>query len=426
MALTQIANWLFQNSMSTRSLRYRLTLLCCLCLAIAKPQVANYISNGGFEDLYSCTWPNDISKAKHWMSIDSNSFAGNVISSCPGYDLVPNCGYTFQYPRSGDNYAISGWYFPTNSPERGYFKNRLKNNLEAGKTYCVKLYVNISDNSTYGMDGFGIYFGGSQIDTITHSTIPLTFISPQVHRLLHNPLIDTLNWTLVTGTFVANGNEKYALIGNFISNASIDTVFFNPTNLPLKFTDVCVDDVSCIPIDLPPFAGNDTTSVGSNSVYIGRPRDIGIDEDCMWYKLPMVITPTTPAIDTAAGIWVCPPITSTYVVRQEICGYVKWDTVVVWKGTVGIDGYNADLRRVSFYPNPATDVLSVTCADAKDNESFRIIFCNGMGSSIKESDIIFKNERADIDVSELSSGVYFVTICDRHGVKENRKLRIDK
>lgn len=428
MALRQIVSWLSRNRTSVlkASLKSRLTLLCCLCFAFAKPQVANHISNGGFEDLYSCTWPNDLEKAKGWLGIDSSSYSGIIISSCPGYDLVPNCGYTFQYPRSGTNYALTNWYFMNHAPERGYLKNRLKKMLEPGKTYCVKFYVNISDNSTYGMDGFGIYFGGSQIDTITHSTIPLTFISPQVHHPLHDPLIDTLNWTLVTGTFVANGDEKYALLGNYISNAALDTVLFNPTNLPLIATDLCVDDVSCIPIDLPAFAGNDTTSVGSNSVYIGRPRDVGIDEDCMWYKLPMVITPTTPAIDTAAGLWVCPPVTSTYVVRQEICGNVKWDTVVVWKGTVGIDSQSTVSRQISFYPNPAITILNFTGADAKEGEIFGLTFVCSTGQLIYRSEITFKNRKADLDVSNLAAGIYCITMQDKYGIKTNNRLVITK
>jgi len=32
-----------------------------------------------------------------------------------------------------------------------------------------------------------------------------------------------------------------------------------------------------------------------------------------------------------AGMYVKPAVTTTYVVRQEICGVVKWDTVVVFQ-----------------------------------------------------------------------------------------------
>src|SRR5690606_33046643 len=114
---------------------------------------------------------------------------------------------------------------------------------QAGKTYCVKFYVNISNPSTYGIDGFGAYFGDNNIDTITYCNVPLTYLIPQVQNPQGNIISDTLNWIAITGTFVANGTEKYLLLGNFLSNANTDTLMINPTNLPLIWTEGSIDDV---------------------------------------------------------------------------------------------------------------------------------------------------------------------------------------
>lgn len=132
----------------------------------AAQRIGNYISNGSFEDYYECTAPFTILKVKHWLSIDSSSLGGGGLSVCNGQ--VPKFGSSYQYPHSGESLIGSTFYYIVSfSPHRTYSKNRLKATLQAGKTYCVRFYVNITNPSTYGIDGFGAYFGGNDIDTIT-------------------------------------------------------------------------------------------------------------------------------------------------------------------------------------------------------------------------------------------------------------------
>src|SRR5690606_40769166 len=64
-------------------------------------------------------------------------------------------------------------------------------------------------------------------------------------------------------------------------SVSIDTEFY-----PDYWTDVLIDDVSCIEVNLPAYAGRDTTILIGDSVYIGREKDFAIDTGCVWYKLP--------------------------------------------------------------------------------------------------------------------------------------------
>ena len=144
---------------------WKFVLLFCISINIDKAQVANYIANGSFEEHYSCAPYYPLSKAKHWLSIDSTSFGGVYRSNC---DMsVPKYGDGFQYPKSGEAYILSTIYCLLQNCGRGYLKNRLKQNLQTGKTYCVKFHVNIANPSPRGMNGFGIYFGNNTIDTIT-------------------------------------------------------------------------------------------------------------------------------------------------------------------------------------------------------------------------------------------------------------------
>jgi len=373
----------------------------------SKAQTANFISNGSFEQYYFCNgaFQNSILDVKSWLSVDSSNaigFAGVYFGTCNS--RVPLNSATFQFPKSGDAYLGSTLYYKLG---RSYPKNRLRQNLQAGKTYCVKFYVNITNTSTYGMDGFGIYFGDNSIDTITRCTLPITYLIPQVQNPPNNIITDTLNWVPITGTFVANGTEKYALIGNFKPDSILDTVKINPTHLPLIFTDVCIDDVSCIPIDLPAFAGNDTSCVVGGSVYIGRARDVGIDEACTWFKLPN----TTVALDTAAGIYVSPTTTSTYLVRQEICGNVKWDTVVVYPSAVGLAELKILNEELRVYPVPADQILELKILNEKLFQDFKhLIICNSLGQMVREEEIAFKDKSVSIIVSDLQPGVYSLQI----------------
>src|SRR5262249_6564214 len=149
--------------------------------------------------------------------------------------------------------------------------------------------------------------------------------------------------------------------------------------------------VSCIELNLPAWAGRDTSVAPGSSVYIGRQSDVGIDEACMWFKLPN----TTAAIDTAAGLWVSPVNTSSYIVRQEICGLVKWDTVVVHMDLAGLGKLQIQSSMLNLWPVPADDILVVELVEA-NGETFRCTALNNLGQVMREEDIVFKDGKAAI------------------------------
>jgi len=409
---------LVNNSTFIKRQKLLCSLLPLFFALISRSQIANYVSNGSFEELYNCNPQNIISKAKFWNGIDSiNGGWPLLIAVC--YSNVPVNGGGFQFPRTGNNYIRSGFLCipPTCSPtiNRLYLRNRLKQNLQPGKIYCVKFHVNLTNPSTYGIDQFSAYFGDNTLDTITKTTIPLTYLNPQINNQINNLITDTLIWTAITGTFIATGNEKYMVIGNFKSDSNTNKILINPTNLPAVFSDACVDDVSCIPLDLPAYAaaGNDIWAIPGNTVYLGRPQDVGIDEACMWYKLPNITT----AIDTAAGITVTVGLTTnTYVVKQDICGNIKYDTVVVHASGVG----NVELEmlndKLTVYPNPAKEILNIELQILNKQEpisNLKFIIYNSLGQLVREEDVIFKDNIASINTKELANGVYNLILSSR-------------
>jgi len=375
-------------------------------------QIANYISNGSFED--DCQ---SIVNPINWPGTDSISCnsGGGIYGECSGLANAPLNGFTYQKARTGQNYMISTFFYQ--GVGRGYLQNRLKNKLIVGKTYCVRFYVNISGNSSYGMDSFGAYFGGADMDTISTCNLPLTYLTPQIQNLQGNIITDTLNWTLITGTFVANGTEKYAVIGNFRADTLINRTLINPTILPAIATDVCIDDVSCIPIDLPAYAGPNVSVIPGQSVYIGRPADVGIDEACTWYKLP-----SSSPVATAAGIWVSPAQTSTYVVEQQIwCGTVKYDTVVVYMNPVGLSTSSRLESEIRIFPNPANDLLQLEILNDDLFQQFKtVVIYNSTGKVIHEKILESGEKEISIQTEDFPSGFYLLQLSGANEIINKR------
>jgi hypothetical protein len=414
-----LKNWLYLSNLSLNSIRVFFTLMLFYNLSFS--QIANYIQNGSFELTYNCNWPNDISKAKFWRSIDSVNY-GNSLYESNCFPLVPNGTFGYQFARTGNVHALLSILCvpPACGPNnRGHIRNRLKSTLISGKTYCVKFYVNITDNSSYGIDAIGAYFGGNTLDTITQINIPLTYLTPQVQNPTGNVITDTMNWTLITGTFVANGTEKHCVIGNFKSDAATVKTYINPNNFPNVYTNVLLDDVSCIPTDLPAYAGADIWGIPSTTVYIGRQRDVGIDEACTWYNMSNTVTP----IANAAGLTLTVALsTQTYMVKQDICGIIKYDTVVVFASALGNYEWEKLNESINVFPNPANDHLYLQ--SNLINGKVKLDWYDALGQLIREEELTFENSEVKLNTSKLQGGIYFLNITTEQNYVVKRRFVI--
>jgi hypothetical protein len=402
----------------------RLLLICSIVFSFScRAQIANYVSNGGFEAHTTCdltkTITTYVKNAIGWDEIDHYTESSIWAHYCWGG--VPYNDFFYQYPHVDSAYIAIDLLCLTctqNTP-RTNVRNHLKEPLKSGITYCVKFYVNIRETSNFAIDAFDAYFGGSEVDTITRAHQRLTFLNPQISNPINNFIKDTVGWSLISGTFTATGGEKYMVIGNFRSDAATNTVIL--TSFQNQGCEIAVDDVSCIPIDLPANAGRDTFCFTGTKVYLGRERDVGIDEACRWYKLPITITPTTPAIDTAAGIWVSPTATSTYVVRQHVCGVIKFDTVVVNFSGVGLYDIPGE-SSIELFPNPACD--NIIIAGGNSNESLSLELLD-IGGRILQTEYFSPGQKRSVDIS-LANGVYFVTLFNAGCCKTVKKVIVSR
>lgn len=380
-------------------------------------QEKNLVSNGGFEVLDSCViamktpsiWPYvPIQITTPWDTLKSGGGLGYINHRC--FYPNPSCGVPYnlsgggyQYPRNGNGYVYFGFFKLTPNPSinwRWYIQQKMKQKLTAGKTYCVTYWANLVNYSNYAVDELGAYFDDGSIQSI--GWLKEAPANPQVKSPSGVFYADTLNWMKVQGTFTANGTEEYITLGNFRLNAATTYTSLdgNTAGTALYF----VDDVSVLPTDLPAYAGPDKSYMVGDSAFIGRPSEIGLDDDCFWYKLPNQTT----AMDTVAGLWVKPLVTTTYVVKQNICGTVKWDTVVVTPNYVGINEHTWLAEQIRLAPNPASQQIQIYSPLFTETDHLKLTLTNALGQVVREEDITLKNQQVVLNTADLPDGVYSV------------------
>lgn len=410
----------------SRCRKYWHLVLAVLIISFhGKAQIANYVNNPSFEiSLPSATFsPYDA--VAFWGPLDTNKGASYLVTALSTQgNNAPNCVFGFQHPRTGNNFILAQFYCRDCSltSQRGYPRNRLKQTLKPNVKYCGKYHVVNTNNNRVAISDYGMYFGGAILDTISQCMSPITYLVPQIENQ-SGIIIDTLNWTPITGTFVANGTEKYLLLGNFKSNGNTNTLSINPPIWPMS-ADIYMDDVSLVEMDLPAFAGRDTFFLPGSSVFIGREPEVGINDACMWYKLPDMTT----AIDTVAGLWVTPVGTTTYVVRQQLwCSGVKWDTVVVHESAVGIKEIRAKSQDITLYPVPAGEELKLEFkAEGGGNYFTRYSIVNSLGQLIREEDLVLRDKKANIELNDLPEGVYLLRLKSNNVEGINKRFVVER
>ena len=249
------------------------------------------------------------------------------------------------------------------------------------------------------------------VDTIKYVNMPLTYLTPQITNTL-GIINDTLNWIEIKGTFVANGTEKYLIIGNFKTDVAT-SITSNTTGLGGGiWSEYMIDDVSVIDFNLAANAGPDKNITLGDSAFIGIPPEVGLE--CVWAS-------GTTTIGTGGGLWVKPTSVGTfsYVVTQNICGNIKKDTVNVNVSPGSVSENEIFAQSISFYPQPAQEYLSIYFHSYYD-ANINCIIQDINGKEVLRRELPVNQFKAQLDLSGLDNGVYFLhfkTPNDRIAIK---------
>ena len=220
----------------------------CLCLFLSlKVSAQNLVLNPSFEDTITCPIGTWAMQCRYWYSASVGSpdyFSEQPDIFC-STSYVPQNQVGFQYARTGIAYVGLGPFvsttFPSFANRREYIGGGLSDTLKHGHEYCVSFYVSVAEEFKYVVDGIGLYLS---VDSAVDYTINtnLSFV-PQISNLAGNIIYDTLNWVQISGTYIANGGEKYLTIGNF--NDDINTLV-DSTSGTLMGAYLFIDDVSVV------------------------------------------------------------------------------------------------------------------------------------------------------------------------------------
>ncbi len=406
--------------------RYRalLYLLFFLMPFTSSAQV-NYIINGGFETYSRCPYYwNQIKFATGWTAIDTinhppaDSFgtpcAPDYMNICAGanqYAGVPATGLYYHYPRTGNGMVEMIMYnTSTTFPyQRDYLQGKLRTPLVSGTQYCVTFYVFLEQGANYAVNHIGAYFDNGEIDTTQNCGYPQTTHIPQVQTL--SIVTDTVNWTKIEGSFTATSNESYITIGNFYDNAHVLTSISNSNGIGIDCGEYLIDDISVVASNTPAYAGGWMYKTKKDSLFIGRNE---IVPDCMWYRNGLLI-------DTIhAGFWVKDTVNTVYVVKQSICGNVKYDTAWVNIANTGVGSIgNASVYRI--YPNPASKEIMIQCPNNTSTVGMVVYDMSGRVMLRRELTFVNGEYRLPID---LNSGMYVVELVGEDGVRSVQRLSV--
>jgi hypothetical protein len=383
--------------------------------------------NPSFEQLKGC--PNTYEQADsvtYWNWI--NNFCDTVThSECKGNIFTMCCTNSacsqpynwegYQKPKTGDSYIglLSIFSVPPFSNNRSYLKGQLNSTLQAGKSYCLTFFYNASNTIEYASNRFGAYVDNNMV-----ANYNCCKDMPVIPQAQNNPSVfmtDTLNWVKIQNSFTAIGNENTITLGNFVDSATIQYQLFNSNGTHGFYYNI--DDVSLIQMDLPAYAGRDTSITHGDSTYIGRTNEVGLNDDCFWH----ILGNATP-IDTVAGMWVKPSTTTSYVLEQNICGTVTYDTVTVSVVPTGIKQFASNTMQLKIYPNPSTGDVYISSNDLSDKD-WKLIVTDVTGRTVIENNYAVNNSLVKLN-TQLTNGVYFIKVIMPDGTTKQQKVIITK
>ncbi|MBT8195044.1 MAG: T9SS type A sorting domain-containing protein [Bacteroidia bacterium] len=219
-------------------------VFACLFFLSYSSKSQNLVPNGGFEQFINCpSITGEINSAVSWFNPTIGGYQGSpdyfhTCTTTPSIDIPTNF-YGYQQAHGGNAYAGILLYFSNPPNSREFLEVPLTNVLLQGESYQFEMYVNLVNAARFTTDDIQVYFSDTAVMNYpTYS--PLPFV-PQISNTAGNDL-DTASWTLVSGSFIAQGGEAYLIIGNFKDDAATSTSLSNQMGTPYAYC--LIDDVS--------------------------------------------------------------------------------------------------------------------------------------------------------------------------------------
>jgi hypothetical protein len=203
------------------------------------------VPNGGFEEVLQCpNGPSQLNGTAFWFDPTGNmDGTPDFFHACgTGTHGAPVNFMGFQQPADGDGHAgiflyegslvLADW--------REYLQVQLTSPLAVGQCYQFRAHANLSDNSSRTTYALGVRFYEQAV------TLPNAFPpGDEPHlELPEGTFLNTTDWTVLEGEYLAAGGERFLMIGNYRDNAGTTVQQLSSNG---NFAYAFIDAVSLVP-----------------------------------------------------------------------------------------------------------------------------------------------------------------------------------
>jgi hypothetical protein len=210
-----------------------LVLGCLGFVGALRCEAQNLVPNPSFEEYDTCRVVNDVyypaTGPLHWFSAAGTP--DHFLSCLPyaTFNSAPYNAFAFQSAQEGTSYAGVTTYRAVPPNIREYFMVELVEPLVVGQEYHASFYAGV---------GWGGYLMNPQVWLYASGIGMLLTVEPR-QWVLNDPypvplnfahvystamITDTVGWTLVSGSFVADSAYQYLMLGNHFDNTNTDTL----------------------------------------------------------------------------------------------------------------------------------------------------------------------------------------------------------
>lgn len=191
----------------------------------------NLILNGDFEEYWECPDAlTQIARCKYvynpclppnWQPPQWSSTSDYFNACSSQFDCgTPSNTFGYQHPKSGKAY-VGLTHSESFSNYKEYIQLSFSEVLKPYATYQFSIFVSVSDAVGWSANFMQFKF----TDTLEYFNTYLSDVMSPDITLSSLNLMDSLLWTKLSFDYIAKGNEKYIIIGDFNVNSSNDCFY---------------------------------------------------------------------------------------------------------------------------------------------------------------------------------------------------------
>ena len=229
-------------------------LLLLIIFASSMVQGQNLVPNAGFEIHDTCPTAQDQAQySTGWTKYSGSITTPDYYNACSTSDLagVPQSGALYQPDlRPCGAYMGLITYALPNLPEyREQVGIQLSQPLVIGQRYYlsfqtvlggIKMGTDYPDHPSNNI--------GMRLSTVPFNPSSPTPIDNFAHLRSVSIITDSVNWTRISGSIIADSTYSYVMLGNFFDDSNTDTLLYNCATCYNEFCYYLVDNI-CVSTD---------------------------------------------------------------------------------------------------------------------------------------------------------------------------------